>query len=83
MMFHDPNTDHFKATTNELICAIVNRIDTPDCLHSLLGLMVGMSDRLPINKQYHMAATLSDAALMIVERPEVRDWVDRLKEAST
>jgi hypothetical protein len=78
-MLHAPNSDNTGLTTNELICAVVNRIDAPDCLHSILALMIEASDALPINKQFRMAATLDDAATMIRERPAVRGFIDLLE----
>jgi len=77
-MLHAPNPDNFKATTSELISAVIHRLDAPNSLHSLLALMVEASDALPINKQFRMAATLDDAATMIRERQAVRGWASHL-----
>jgi hypothetical protein len=71
-MFHSPYGDNTGLTTNELICALVGRIDASDSLLALLGLMVGMSDELPIDKQYRMACSLRDAAGMVEERAMTR-----------
>ena len=77
-MRHEPFGDHPGISTNQLICELLSRVDTSNSLHALLALMVGTSDELPIKRQYLMACTLHDAALMIERRPEVRDWADRL-----
>jgi hypothetical protein len=77
-MKHDPYGDHFEASTNELLCAVFGRVDALDSLHTLLALMVEMSDGLSIKKQYLMAGTLHDAATLIQERPGVRDLLDLL-----
>jgi hypothetical protein len=77
-MLHAPNTDNTGLTTHELICALVHRLDAPDCLHSMLALMVEASDALPISKQVRTAGSLIDAAGMILERPAVQGWAGRL-----
>jgi hypothetical protein len=77
-MKHDPYGDHFRVSTNELICAVFARVDAPNSLHTLLALMVEMSSELPIRKQYLMAGTLRDAASMIEKRSGVRDLIDLL-----
>lgn len=74
-MLHSPDTDPFKATTNELICALIGRLDTSNSLHALLALMVEMSEHIPVKKQYRMAGSLRDAASMIEQRPAVRDLI--------
>jgi hypothetical protein len=71
-MLHAPNSDNLGISTNELICALVNRLDAPASLFSLLALMVETSDALPISKQYRMAQSLFDAGELILERPAVR-----------
>ena len=70
-MFHDPHGDHPGISTNELICALLNRLDAPRSLFSLLALMVELSEELSIERQYRMAATLHDAADMIEQRREL------------
>jgi hypothetical protein len=77
-MLHAPNSDNLPITTNELVCVLVNRLDAPSSLFSLLALMTEVSDALPIDRQYRMAATLRDAADMIEARPVVREWAARL-----
>jgi hypothetical protein len=72
-MFHDPNGDHLGISTGELVCVLINRLDAPDCLFSLLGLMVEVSNDLPNDRQWRMACTLRDAAAMIEERPVHHD----------
>ena len=47
-MLHDPHADPFKATTHELICALIGRLDTSNSLHALLALMVEMSVHIPV-----------------------------------
>src|SRR5882724_11606941 len=75
-MRHEP-FDHMD--TNQLISMLINRIDAPNCLHSLLALMVVGSEELSIKRQYLMAGSLRDVAEMIERRPEVRDLADRLR----
>ena len=75
-MRHEP-FDHMD--TNQLISMLMNRIDAPNCLHSLLALMVVGSEELSIKRQYLMAGSLRDVAEMIERRPEVRDLADRLR----
>jgi hypothetical protein len=77
-MKHDPYGDHTGLTTNELICAVIARVDASNCLFTLLALMVEASDGLSISSQYRMAATLRDAASMIEKRSGVRDLVGLL-----
>jgi hypothetical protein len=67
-MRHSPNSDNTGLSTNELACALMNRLDAPNCLHSLLALMVVMSGDLPIDRLCRMACSLRDAADMIEER---------------
>lgn len=77
-MRHQPKPDDLPITTNELIAVLANRFETPNCLFSLLGLMTEVSDALPIERQFRMAATLRDAAEMIEARPVLREWAARL-----
>jgi hypothetical protein len=72
-MLHQPKPDNLPPT-NELICALVNRFDTPNCLFALLALMTEVADELPVDRQFRMALTLFDAGELILERPAVRDW---------
>ncbi|MGZ6316308.1 MAG: hypothetical protein ACXWNQ_03535 [Anaerolineales bacterium] len=74
-MLHSPHADPFRATTHELICALIGRLDTTDCLFSLLALMIEMSDHTSIKRQWLMAGSLRDAAEMMEERPAVRDLI--------
>jgi hypothetical protein len=75
-MFHNPYGDNTGLTTNELVCALVGRIDASDSLLALLALMVGMSDELPIDKRYRMACSLRDAAEMVetTYRDKAKPW---------
>jgi hypothetical protein len=82
-MLHQPYSDNFKATTSELICAVVNRLDAPASLFSLLALIAEMSGELPIDRQWRTAQSLRDAAEVIEQRPAVRDWVSRLMEGAS
>jgi hypothetical protein len=75
-MKHDPYGDHFAASTNELICTVLARVDASDCLHSLLALMVEESSELSSSKQWRMACSLRDVAAVIEERPAVRAWIE-------
>jgi hypothetical protein len=68
MRHEQPHGDNTGMTTNELACALMNRLDAPNCLHSLLALMVVMSDELTIERRCRMACSLRDAADMIEER---------------
>jgi hypothetical protein len=77
-MRHEPHGDNLGISTNELICTLVSRVDAPNSLFSLLALLTEVAVELPVHRQYLMAATLHDAAQMIEQRPEVRDWADRL-----
>jgi hypothetical protein len=70
--------DNTGMTTNELISVLVSRTNAPSCLFSLLALMTEVSVELPIERQYMIAGSLRDAAEIIEQRPEVRDWADRL-----
>jgi hypothetical protein len=76
-MFHDPNGDHLEISTNELVCVLINRLDAPRSLFSLLGLMVEMSEALPIDRKWRMACTLRDAAAMIEERHAFEEGTTR------
>lgn len=77
-MLHQPKPDNLPPT-NELICALVNRFDTPNCLFALLALMTEVADELPVDRQFRMALTLFDAGELILERPAVRDWASGLR----
>ena len=77
-MLHSPHGDPFKASTNELICALIGRLDTSNGLHALLALMIEMSDHMPIKKQWHMAGSLRDAADMIEARLAARELISLL-----
>jgi hypothetical protein len=78
-MLHDPYGDHLGISTNELICALIGRVDASNSLFSLLALMVGVSSELSIERQWRLAASLHDTAELIEARPPVRDFVDLLK----
>jgi hypothetical protein len=75
-MKHTPYGDNTGLSTHELICALMGRLDASNSLFSLLALMIEMSDRLSIRKQYKMAGSLRDAASLIEQRSGVRDLVD-------
>jgi hypothetical protein len=78
-MLHVPRPYDLPYTTHELVAALMNRLDTHECLHSLLALMVGMSGELSISRQYRMAGSLRDAASMIEHRPAVHDLANFLE----
>jgi hypothetical protein len=81
-MLHRPHADPFEASTHELICALLGRLDSSDCLFSMLALMIEMSDHhMPIKKQWLMAGSLRDAADMIEQRPAVRELISLPSEA--
>ena len=61
VMRHE-SSDHLGLTTNQLICALVARIDAQDSLFSLLALMIEQASMLPIERQCRLAGTLRDAA---------------------
>ena len=67
-MRHEAFDDHPGISTNELICALLARLDAKDSLFGLLALMVVMADELSINNRCRMANSLRDAADMVEER---------------